>query len=320
MKELKPHPAARLFPRMPDEQFQALKADIKEHGQLEPIVIWKNRILDGVHRYKACKELGVEPKTTDWHGQGSLVTFVVSRNLHRRHLNKSQWTAIGTDMEPLLQKEAAERKKAGQKAGQKKATDAATKKRQQGESLDRQMKVKGSEDPPKKRQRQKTSAAAAAAAVGVSESSVERLKKVKKVEPTLVGAVKAGKVSVGAAEKIVKLKPKKREALIKQAKKEGFKKAMKAHMPKPKEPPKPAKKKPIDKSQGDKDQLIEYLRRSVEDATSLEASLKGALRLAKKLKVIPLQRGKGVNKLLDTMRKTDDLIDSLLSSSHGKGN
>ena len=33
---------------------------------------------------------GVEPKFQEWNGKGSLVAFVVSLNLHRRHLNESQ--------------------------------------------------------------------------------------------------------------------------------------------------------------------------------------------------------------------------------------
>ena len=59
-QHLEPHPAARIFPPMPEPMFRDLVADIREHGQREPITVLKNQILDGCHRYRACEELGIE--------------------------------------------------------------------------------------------------------------------------------------------------------------------------------------------------------------------------------------------------------------------
>jgi len=86
--------AAEIFPLMGEVEFQALKEDIQRNGQREPVVLYQDRILDGRNRYRACRELGVEVKSVEWAGEGSPVDFVVSMNLHRRHLNETQRAEI----------------------------------------------------------------------------------------------------------------------------------------------------------------------------------------------------------------------------------
>ena len=65
---LRLHPAAEIFPVMAKAEFEALVADIKQNGQLKPIVTYNNMILDGRDRYKACLLIGREPNTTEWDG------------------------------------------------------------------------------------------------------------------------------------------------------------------------------------------------------------------------------------------------------------
>jgi hypothetical protein len=81
------HEVANIFPMMQGEEFDALKADIAANGLREPIWLHPDgRIIDGRNRYRACCELSIEPEYHTWNGSGSLVSFVVSLNLHRRHL------------------------------------------------------------------------------------------------------------------------------------------------------------------------------------------------------------------------------------------
>lgn len=83
------HPAANLFPLMNGDEFTALVRDIAEHGQREPIILHEGMILDGRNRYRACAELGLKPECREWCGDDPLA-YVVSLNLHRRHLTREQ--------------------------------------------------------------------------------------------------------------------------------------------------------------------------------------------------------------------------------------
>lgn len=78
---------------MEGSDFENLKHDIRLHGQLNPIVLYQGMILDGGNRYKALIELGIEPRFTEYEGYAP-IGFVLSANLHRRHLKEGQAAAI----------------------------------------------------------------------------------------------------------------------------------------------------------------------------------------------------------------------------------
>lgn len=88
------HPVANIFPPMAGAEFQALKSDIEQHGQREPIWLYDGKVIDGRHRLRACVELALEPRTVEYDGD-DVTAFVVSLNLHRRHLDESQRAMVG---------------------------------------------------------------------------------------------------------------------------------------------------------------------------------------------------------------------------------
>jgi ParB-like nuclease domain len=97
------HPFADVFPPMNAEELTALAADIRANGLREPIVLHEGMILDGRNRYRACCELGIEPITRPWDSKGDPLSFVVSKNLHRRHLSETQRAVVANKLATLKQ-------------------------------------------------------------------------------------------------------------------------------------------------------------------------------------------------------------------------
>lgn len=87
------HPLCTLFPRLEGAEFDALKNDIRVNGLRQPVVLHEGMILDGGNRYRACVELGIEPSTIDYAGNDA-TAFVLSANLHRRHMTAGQQATI----------------------------------------------------------------------------------------------------------------------------------------------------------------------------------------------------------------------------------
>lgn len=86
------HPEAERFPMIEGFAYEAFKEDIRVNGQLEPIRLLDGKIIDGRNRYKALTELGMPLVTEDVEGDAD--SLVMSFNLHRRHLSKSQRDAL----------------------------------------------------------------------------------------------------------------------------------------------------------------------------------------------------------------------------------
>jgi len=108
------HPVAEAFPLIEGDEFEALVADIKAHGVLEPIWLHPDgRVIDGRNRMRAAEAAGVEVPTRVWNDDGSLTDFVVSLNLHRRHLSAGQKSFLALDLMPHYEQEAKERQRLG---------------------------------------------------------------------------------------------------------------------------------------------------------------------------------------------------------------
>lgn len=209
------HPAANIFPMMTEEEYQGLKADIKEHGQREYITEWCGKIIDGRNRLRACEELGIEPDICELDADQDPYAYVISHNLHRRHLTESQRSMV-----------------AGRLAALKEGRP----------------KKESKETPPIGG----VSVADAAALLNVGERSVARAKKViEHGSKELNEAVDRGEIPVSFAAKFVTEEPDKKTQteLVKQGKA-----AMKEHIAEPSpyvedepEPaPKPKKNSAVD--------------------------------------------------------------------------
>src|SRR6516162_1305030 len=96
------HPLADIFPMLEDKSaaFEALVDDIRERRQQEPVWLYESKILDGRNRYLACQKLGREIQVKDFAGDDP-IGFVLSANLHRRHLNESQRAMVAAKLTSL---------------------------------------------------------------------------------------------------------------------------------------------------------------------------------------------------------------------------
>jgi len=80
------HPVAALFPMMSDEELAELAEDIKERGQLQPIILGPDgEILDGRNRHEACRIAGIEPAFETYSGNDP-DGYALTVNITRRHL------------------------------------------------------------------------------------------------------------------------------------------------------------------------------------------------------------------------------------------
>jgi len=174
------HPAAQLFPLMPDAEIEALAQSIKAHGQTVPVVLYQGRVLDGRNRILACGRAGVEPIVTEWSGTGDPVAWVLSINMDRRHLTPSQRSMIAARAKPLFAEQAAARERAGKQ-------------------IDPTLNLGEG-------RHERESAAKAAEVMGVSRCSVDSASRVvNDGAPELVAAVDRGEVPVSTASRLTAL-------------------------------------------------------------------------------------------------------------------
>lgn len=167
--KLEAHPFANLFPMMGKLESKELGDDIEANGLYDKIWLYEGKILDGRNRYAQCLDRDVDPKFEEYKGKDPL-GFVISRNLHRRHLSESQRAMVAADLVTA--------KKGGQPAAGERANLPF---------------------PP-------TTTKEAAKKLNVSEKSVKNAKSVRnKGAAELVAAVEKGDVTVSAAAEVAKL-------------------------------------------------------------------------------------------------------------------
>ena len=200
------HPIANLFPLIEGEDFSRLVADINEHGLQEKIVLREGKILDGRNRYRALVSLDRFDQFRDTIDFDHLafthaaprdpLVWVLSKNLHRRHLSESQRAMVAAKLATL---------EPGRPSLWKKPADLP-------DSSHVEQDVE--QQPPTPGLTQ----AEAADTMHVSERSVRSARKViEQGDDDLVAAVERGEIAVSKAEGLAGLPKDQQKELIRSA-------------------------------------------------------------------------------------------------------
>src|SRR5438093_11702669 len=112
---------------MSEVELQTLADDIKAHGQRDPVLLIgasgsasrsEDQVIDGRNRLLACELAGFEPEVSWCDGDIDPIAFVLSKNLHRRHLTASQRAMIALDVEKMYAEQAKEQERTRADDGQ----------------------------------------------------------------------------------------------------------------------------------------------------------------------------------------------------------
>lgn len=162
------HPLSAAFPDMQDDEYEMLVQSVESQGLLNPIVLFEGMIIDGWHRYSACKDTGTAIKTIEYTGNDPQA-FVIAQNKLRRHLSAGQIAA---------------------------ATISVYKWKSEGRP-NNSANLQSIQDVEK-------SSREMADQAGISTRSIDTAKKVARGNPEVFEKVKSGEMSLNAAANLIK--------------------------------------------------------------------------------------------------------------------
>ena len=180
-----------IFPEAKAEDFTRLLDDIRTNGfdQKQPVTIYEGEVLDGWNRTKACQELGIKPPTVIFIGTDAEAIAFVMRTNKRRNLNSGQWACIAADADDLLAVIAE------QVEEERRAKIAAAREDETAQKI----------APSQKAERE--TATKAAELFNTNRTYVNQAVKMKTAAPEVFEKVKAGKMTMQAANKAVRAIP-----------------------------------------------------------------------------------------------------------------
>ena len=86
----------KCLPPLDEDRYQWIKKEIQTKGYNDafPIIIWEDHdiIVDGHHRYKICRELGIEPLVSEqkFESLDDAILFAIDHQENRRNLSETQ--------------------------------------------------------------------------------------------------------------------------------------------------------------------------------------------------------------------------------------
>ena len=160
-----------LFPNLEGDAFDELVKDIDTNGQAESIILNQDGVLiDGYQRKRACEQLGIDVKSevVEFKGKEHELAFIMSHNLHRRHLTTIQKYEIAKKMLLVVEEEIED----------------------------------GAKSPPAPAgNHDKPSIAKTAKIVGIGKTAIKQASAIEEGRPDLYEKVKRGELTIDGAHK-----------------------------------------------------------------------------------------------------------------------
>jgi len=210
IKEYEYHQACLLLPKMDSEEFNALRDSIRKgYDRQHPITLFEEKILDGRHRFEACKAEGVIPFFVT---RGDVDPFDFVRREHegRRSWKSSEQKALVVGALLSSSKEFQTQQRRIREEANRARSEAATGNQNAVKEKTVCPHIEGTLFPNadnslEKPQYQKSpSATAKATLIGVSRPAIERAETIMRKAPDLAEKVMSGEMAASAALREIK--------------------------------------------------------------------------------------------------------------------
>ena len=101
-------------PKLSTREFANLTEDIRQHGVLTPILVYKGKIIDGHNRYHICKEYNIpfETKEMNFSSDSEAIIWIIKEQVGKRNLTPFQRCEMVLKYEPEIRADIEKRRKA----------------------------------------------------------------------------------------------------------------------------------------------------------------------------------------------------------------
>lgn len=100
-----------LLPPLSEEEYETLKESVKTEGIRDALIVWNNTIMDGHHRYRLAKELGIpfETREMTFDSLDDAKLWIIKNQSARRNLSSYARTEIALKLKTEIAEKNKER-------------------------------------------------------------------------------------------------------------------------------------------------------------------------------------------------------------------
>ena len=188
-----------VIPPLTEDEYRGLEESILADGCRDPLVLWKDTLVDGHNRYEICTKHGIEFKTIqkEFDSEEDVEFWIIKNQLSRRNIGPGTRIILAKKLEPWLREKARERQ--SEAGGDKRSEEAKIASANVGESNSAVVK------PIDVREE-------IAKAANVSHGTLDKFDKVQKERPDLIEKVLSGEKTINKAYTTMKEDSEKEQA------------------------------------------------------------------------------------------------------------